>query len=64
LAGEIKKKKGGPAILNITKRIRKSIFGNKTSVLKGDFYEKIPAKNVKEIKEKGAISGCTYTVLN
>ena len=63
LAGEIKKKEHGAVILNVTKRVRKSLFGNKKSVLKnGDFYEKIPAANVSEIKKKGAISGCTYIV--
>jgi hypothetical protein len=63
LEAELKKKKNGATILNITKRVRKTIYGNKTSVLKGDFYEKIPSKNVKELKKQGAISGCTLVAL-
>ena len=43
------------------KTIRKQIFGNKTNILKNDFYEKLPTKTVKKLKKEGAISGCTMS---
>jgi len=39
--------------------MRSDIFGNKTNVLKNDFYEKLPQTIVKKLKKEGAISGCT-----
>ncbi len=38
---------------------RKEFFGNKTNILKDNFYEKIPKRDVNEMKQLGAISGCT-----
>ena len=38
------------------------MFGNKTTVLKNGFYEKLTSKTVKKLKEKGALSGCTIGV--
>ena len=38
--------------------VRKDIFGKKTNVLKNGFYEKLDAETVKNLKKKGAISGC------
>jgi len=63
LTAEIKKKKSGDLLLGIVKGVRKQIFGKKTSVLKGDFYEKIPSKKLSELKKQGAISGCTLVAV-
>lgn len=41
---------------------RKAMFGKKTSLLKNDFNENIPAKTLKMIKSQGAISGCKRRV--
>ena len=38
---------------------KKTIFGNKTDVLKENFYEKAPKRYVNEIKKDGAISLCS-----
>ncbi len=48
-----------PMLANTVKKIRKGIFGKKTNVLVNDFYEGLPAANVKKYKNHGAISGCT-----
>jgi len=42
---------------------RKEIFGKKKSVLKGNFYEGIPEKEVARLKKEGATSGCTLLAL-
>ncbi len=47
-----------PFVLDTMKLRRKQIFGNKTSVLRNNFYEKIPAANIKSLKKHGALSGC------
>ena len=52
-----------PIILSIMQGIRKSIFKNKTSVLKNSFYEKLKGKNVTCAKKRGATSGCTLLFL-
>jgi len=46
-------------ILKILEEQRKKIFGNKTDVLKDNFYEKAPKKYVDKIKKDGAISLCS-----
>lgn len=46
-------------ILKILEERRKAIFGDKTDVLKENFYEKAPKKYVNEIKNDGAISLCS-----
>ena len=46
----------------IIRETRKKMFGNKTTVLKNGFYEKLTSKTVKKLKEKGALSGCTNGV--
>jgi len=43
---------------------RKTIFGNKTDVLKDNFYEKAPKKYVDELKKDGAISLCSPITKN
>jgi hypothetical protein len=55
--------KGMAVFKSIINSSRKSIFGNKTSVLKNSFYKKLPAKNVTRAKKQGALSGCTLKVL-
>ncbi len=54
--------KGSKANINFTKNMRKSIFGNKTNVLKNGFYEKLKATNIKRAKNRGALSGC-FTII-
>ncbi len=48
-----------PMLANTVRKLRKGIFGKKTNVLVNDFYEGLPAANVKKYKNHGAISGCT-----
>ena len=43
---------------------KKKLFGNKTDVLKDNFYEKAPKKYVDEIKKDGAISLCSPITKN
>jgi hypothetical protein len=38
--------------------LRKEIFGKKKNVLKNGFYEKLDAETVKNLKKRGATSGC------
>jgi len=44
-----------------TNEHRKEIFGNKTTVLKNGFYEKVPNNIVEKAKKKGIISVCTQS---
>lgn len=46
----------------IIKGMRKEMFGKKSSILKDNFYEKLTAKTVKDIKKNGGLSGCTVAV--
>jgi hypothetical protein len=46
-------------LLSSISDMRKSIFKNKTSVLKDNFYEGYNQKTVKSMKKKGALSGCS-----
>jgi hypothetical protein len=48
----------------LLEKFRATVFKNKTSVLKNNFYEKLSKKNVKFLKDKGALSGCTLFLLN
>jgi hypothetical protein len=41
--------------------IRKDLFKKDSSVLKDGFYKGLSSKDVAQLKEKGAISGCTRT---
>ena len=43
---------------------KKKLFGNKTDVLKDNFYEKAPKKYLDEIKKDGAISLCSPITKN
>lgn len=56
-------KKDIPKMIKNTKKmmneIRKDIFKNKKNVIKNNFYEKLKPSDIKEMKKKGAISGCT-----
>ena len=53
------KKKDIDLLLTILKNMRITIFKNKTTVLKNSFYEGYSKKTIKNIKKKGAISGCS-----
>ena len=63
LEAEIKKEQHGDIILDIIKKTRKRIFGNKKNILLNDFYKNLPKEKVDKIKKAGAISGCTAIVL-
>ena len=39
-------------------KMRKELFGNKTTVLKDSFYDGLTTENLNKMKKKGAISGC------
>ncbi len=64
---ELKKLKGSKKnknwFRNFTHKMRKNIFKGKTNVLKNGFYEKLPSKTRKLIKNKGALSGCASVVI-
>jgi hypothetical protein len=53
------KYKDSKELLKLFENQRKNIFGEKTDVLKDNFYEKAPKKLVEEIKKDGAISLCS-----
>ena len=40
------------------KKMRKEIFGNKTSVLKDNFFEGMKAADKEKYIKEGSISGC------
>jgi uracil phosphoribosyltransferase len=63
LEAQIKKEKHGDIVLDILKKTRKNIFGNKKNVLTGDFYKDLPKDKVEKIQKQGAISGCTVSIL-
>ena len=52
------KYKKNPAAIDMFKNMRKELFGNKTSVLKDNFFEGMKAKDIEKHKKEGAISGC------
>lgn len=56
-------KKDIPKMFKFSKKfaneMRKTIFKNKKNVIKNNFYENLKPSDVKELKKKGAISGCT-----
>jgi hypothetical protein len=53
------KYKDSKELLKLFENQRKNIFGEKTDVLKDNFYKKAPKKLVEEIKKDGAISLCS-----
>ena len=63
LEAQIKKEKHGDIILDIIKKTRKNIFGNKKNVLVNDFYKDLPKEKVDKIQKQGAISGCTAAII-
>jgi hypothetical protein len=54
----VKKYKDSPGLIDLFKNMRKEVFGNKTSVLKNDFFEKMKLAHLNKYKKEGAISGC------
>ena len=54
--------KDTPKILKLMIKAKKDLFGNKTSILKDNFYDKLSAKDIKKLKNEGAISGCVKTL--
>jgi len=55
---ELKKITKSKDALDYQLGLRKEIFGKKNSVLKNGFYEKLDAETVKNLKNRGATSGC------
>lgn len=51
-------------LIKIFEEQRKKTFGDKTDVLKDNFYEKAPKKYVDKIKKDGAISLCSPITKN
>lgn len=58
----VKKFKDSPELLNLMMKAKKDLFGNQTDILKDNFYDKLSAKNIKQLKSEGAISGCVKTM--
>ena len=50
--------KSNPAAIDMFKKMRKEIFGNKTSVLKDNFFEGMKAADKEKYIKEGSISGC------
>ena len=51
--------KDNKIIIDILKKSRKELFGNKTTVLDNNFYNKLPKKTTNKLSKKGAISMCS-----
>jgi hypothetical protein len=50
-------------MLNVFRKLKKDIFEGKKKILTDSFYNGMSRKTVKNIKQKGAISGCAKMVL-
>jgi len=57
------KYKDNNIMLNVFRKLKKDIFKGKKNILTDSFYNDLSRKTVKNIKKKGAISGCTKMVL-
>ncbi len=53
------KGKFGKMFESMLKKERKSLFGKRKTILKDNFYYKLSNKTVRNLKKKGATSGCT-----
>jgi hypothetical protein len=53
-----KKFKKNTELIKLFEKERKELFGEKKTVLKNGFYEKIKPSQIEKIKKEGAISGC------
>ena len=51
--------KDNKIIIDLMKKSRKELFGNKTNVLDNNFYNKLPKKTNNKLRQKGAISMCS-----
>ena len=58
LSKSMKKKYKLAATRKFWLQMRKELFGKDKTVLKDNFYNKLPSKTVKQLKKEGAISGC------
>jgi hypothetical protein len=54
--------KNNKQLIRLMENTRKTLFGNKTTVLKDDFFKGIKAKSLKKLKKEGAISGCARNI--
>ncbi len=53
------KGKIGKMFESMLKKERKELFGKRKTILKDNFYYKLSNKTVRNLKKKGATSGCT-----
>ena len=53
-----KDKDFGKFLNNMMKKERKELFGKRKTILKDNFYYKLSNKTVRNLKKKGATSGC------
>lgn len=60
LVNKFSKQNDGEKTLKLLKKMRKSLFKGKKSILKNEFYEGLP---VKKLKKQGAVSGCAIASL-
>ena len=60
LVNKFSKQNDGEKTLKLLKKMRKSLFKGKKSILKNSFYEGLP---VKKLKKQGAVSGCAIASL-
>lgn len=61
LVNKYSKEKHGNVTIKFLKSLRESLFKDKKSILKNDFYEEF--KNKDKLKKKGAVSGCAIASL-
>ena len=54
-----KDKQFAKIFVNTLKKERKELFGKRKTILKDNFYYKLSNKTVRNLKKKGATSGCT-----
>jgi len=54
----VKNKTSQNKLFKESKKIRKTLFKNKSSVLKDNFYEKLSPKMINKLKKQKAVSGC------
>ena len=60
----IKNAKSRKIAMNLTRLFRARMFKSKSSVLKGDFFNKLKSSNVSRLKKQGALSGCSLMLVS
>jgi hypothetical protein len=57
----IKEYKDYPPLIDLMKKAKKDLFGNKQTVLKDNFYYKLNTNKINSLKKEGALSACVKT---